>query len=41
VFDFLAVTRYYNGLVLLLEDDHYVVEDLIPVLRQMYRLRQR
>jgi len=41
VFDYLSVTRYYNGLVLLLEDDHYVVKDLIPVLRQMYWLRQR
>jgi len=41
VFDYLDVTRYYNGLVLLLEDDHYVVKDLISVLHQMYRLRQR
>jgi len=41
VFDYLTVTEYYNGPVLLLEDDHYVVKDLIPVLKQMYRLRQR
>ena len=41
VFDYLSVTRYYNGLVLMLEDDHYVVKDLIPVLHQMYRLRRR
>ena len=41
VFDYLGVTRYYNGLVLLLEEDHYVVKDFIPVLRQMYQLRHR
>jgi len=41
VFDYLDVSRYYNGLVLLLEDDHYVIKDFIPVLHQMYRLRQR
>jgi len=41
VFDYLSVTRYYNGLVLFLEDDHYVVSDLIPVVHQMYRLRPR
>ena len=41
VFDYLGVTRYYNGLVLLLEEDHYVVKDFIPVLRKMYQLRHR
>ena len=41
MFDYLDVTRYYDGLVLLLEDDHYVVKDLISVLHQMNRLKQR
>jgi len=41
VFDYLMVTRYYNGPVLFLEEDHYVVRDIIPVLQLMYRLRQR
>jgi len=41
VFDYLDVSRYYNDLVLLLEDDHYVVKDFIPVIHQMYRIRQR
>jgi len=41
VFDYLDITRYYDGIILLLEDDHYVVKDLISVLHQMYRLRHR
>jgi len=35
VFDQLEVTRNHTGLVLFLEEDHYVAEDFIHVLRQM------
>ena len=41
VFDQLSVTRYFNGLVLTLEEDHYVAPDFIPVLNQMYRMQKR
>jgi N-acetylglucosaminyltransferase II (MGAT2) len=41
VFDHLRITRYFSGLVLTLEEDHYVAPDILHVLRQMYRLRQR
>uniref|UniRef100_T1HBK4 Alpha-1,6-mannosyl-glycoprotein 2-beta-N-acetylglucosaminyltransferase n=1 Tax=Rhodnius prolixus TaxID=13249 RepID=T1HBK4_RHOPR len=35
IFDQLEVTRNHTGLVLFLEEDHYVAEDFIYVLRQM------
>ncbi|XP_014248655.1 alpha-1,6-mannosyl-glycoprotein 2-beta-N-acetylglucosaminyltransferase isoform X2 [Cimex lectularius] len=35
VFDQLEVTRNHTGLVLFLEEDHYVAEDFIYILRQM------
>lgn len=37
VFDQLTVTRNHTGMVLFLEEDHYVVEDFIHVLRLMER----
>jgi len=41
VFDHLNIMRYFNGLVLTLEEDHYVAHDFLHVLLQMYRLRKR
>lgn len=41
VFDQLTVTRNHTGMVLFLEEDHYVVEDFIHVLRLMERTCQR
>lgn len=41
VFDGLRVTRNHTGLVVFLEEDHYVVEDFLPVLRLMEATRQR
>uniref|UniRef100_A0A340TZT3 Alpha-1,6-mannosyl-glycoprotein 2-beta-N-acetylglucosaminyltransferase n=1 Tax=Glossina morsitans morsitans TaxID=37546 RepID=A0A340TZT3_GLOMM len=42
VFDQLEITRYYTGniegLVLFLEEDHYVAEDFLYVLEMMYKL---
>ena len=40
-FDHLRVTRNFNGPLLFIEEDHYLVEDFIPVLRMMYRLKAR
>ncbi|KAG8238734.1 hypothetical protein J437_LFUL018519 [Ladona fulva] len=40
VFDQLEVTRNHTGLVLFLEEDHYVTEDFIHVLRLMERTRK-
>ncbi|XP_046386479.1 alpha-1,6-mannosyl-glycoprotein 2-beta-N-acetylglucosaminyltransferase isoform X1 [Ischnura elegans] len=40
VFDQLEVTRNHSGLVLFLEEDHYVTEDFIHVLRLMERTRK-
>uniref|UniRef100_A0A1A9Z2I4 Alpha-1,6-mannosyl-glycoprotein 2-beta-N-acetylglucosaminyltransferase n=1 Tax=Glossina pallidipes TaxID=7398 RepID=A0A1A9Z2I4_GLOPL len=37
VFDQLEITRYYTGLVLFLEEDHYVAEDFLYVLEMMYK----
>ncbi|XP_017889766.1 alpha-1,6-mannosyl-glycoprotein 2-beta-N-acetylglucosaminyltransferase isoform X2 [Ceratina calcarata] len=37
VFDQLAITRNHTGMVLFLEEDHYVAEDFIHVLRLMER----
>ncbi|XP_066595599.1 alpha-1,6-mannosyl-glycoprotein 2-beta-N-acetylglucosaminyltransferase isoform X1 [Prorops nasuta] len=37
VFDQLAVTRNHTGMVLFLEEDHYVAEDFLHVLRLMER----
>ncbi|KAK2144084.1 hypothetical protein LSH36_788g03020 [Paralvinella palmiformis] len=41
VFDFLDVTKNFHGPVLLIEEDHYMVEDFVPVLRLMYRLKEQ
>lgn len=37
VFDQLEVTRYHTGLVLFLEEDHYVSEDFLFVLLKMQK----
>uniref|UniRef100_A0A1I8QA74 Alpha-1,6-mannosyl-glycoprotein 2-beta-N-acetylglucosaminyltransferase n=1 Tax=Stomoxys calcitrans TaxID=35570 RepID=A0A1I8QA74_STOCA len=37
VFDQLEVTRYHTGLVLFLEEDHYVAEDFLYLLEMMQR----
>lgn len=37
VFDQLIVTRNHTGMVLFLEEDHYVAEDFLHVLRLMER----
>ena len=37
VFDQLTVTRNHTGMVLFLEEDHYVAEDFLHVLRLMER----
>uniref|UniRef100_A0A340U084 Alpha-1,6-mannosyl-glycoprotein 2-beta-N-acetylglucosaminyltransferase n=1 Tax=Glossina morsitans morsitans TaxID=37546 RepID=A0A340U084_GLOMM len=37
VFDQLEITRYHTGLVLFLEEDHYVAEDFLYVLEMMYK----
>ena len=37
IFNQLDVTRNYTGLVIFLEEDHYIVEDFISVLRLMER----
>ena len=37
VFDQLAATRNHTGMVLFLEEDHYVAEDFLHVLRLMER----
>ena len=37
VFDHLSVTRNHTGMVLFLEEDHYVAEDFLHVLRLMER----
>ncbi|ESN92151.1 hypothetical protein HELRODRAFT_89958, partial [Helobdella robusta] len=39
VFDHLEVTKLYEGLYLFIEEDHYLVEDFIHILRLMDRLR--
>ena len=41
VFDHLEVMRHFNGPVLFLEEDHYVVDDAIVVIKQMYRMKSR
>lgn len=40
-FDQLDVMKNYDGPVLFIEEDHYLVEDFLPVLRMMYRLRKK
>lgn len=40
VFDQLEVTRNHSGLVLFLEEDHYVTEDFIHVLKLMEKTRK-
>lgn len=37
MFDQLEVTRYHTGLVLFLEEDHYVSEDFLFVLEKMQK----
>lgn len=37
VFDQLEVTRYHTGLVLFLEEDHYVAEDFLYLLKLMQK----
>lgn len=37
VFDQLSITRNHTGIVLFLEEDHYVAEDFLHVLRLMER----
>ena len=37
VFDQLEATRYHTGLVLFLEEDHYVAEDFLYLLKMMQR----
>lgn len=37
VFDQLEITRYHTGLVLFLEEDHYVAEDFLYLLELMQR----
>lgn len=37
VFDQLSITRNHTGMVLFLEEDHYVAEDFLHVLRLMER----
>ncbi|XP_014209608.1 alpha-1,6-mannosyl-glycoprotein 2-beta-N-acetylglucosaminyltransferase [Copidosoma floridanum] len=41
IFDQLNVTRNHTGMVLFLEEDHYVAEDFLHVLRLMERTCQR
>jgi alpha-1,6-mannosyl-glycoprotein beta-1,2-N-acetylglucosaminyltransferase len=40
VFDHLTVMQHHTGPVLFIEEDHYLVDDFIPVLRQMVKLSQ-
>ncbi len=37
-FDHLTVMQHHTGPVLFIEEDHYLVDDFIPVLRQMVKL---
>lgn len=40
-FDYMDVTKNYDGPILFIEEDHYVVKDFISVLRMMFRLQSR
>lgn len=40
VFDYVTVMQHHTGPVLFIEEDHYLVPDFIPVLRQMVKLGQ-
>lgn len=41
VFDHLNVTKYFEGVMLFLEDDHYAVDDFLHILKLAYRLQKR
>uniref|UniRef100_A0A182STR9 Alpha-1,6-mannosyl-glycoprotein 2-beta-N-acetylglucosaminyltransferase n=1 Tax=Anopheles maculatus TaxID=74869 RepID=A0A182STR9_9DIPT len=40
VFDQLEVTKYHTGMVVFLEEDHYVAEDFLYILELMFRKSQ-
>uniref|UniRef100_A0A182FAE1 Alpha-1,6-mannosyl-glycoprotein 2-beta-N-acetylglucosaminyltransferase n=1 Tax=Anopheles albimanus TaxID=7167 RepID=A0A182FAE1_ANOAL len=40
VFDQLEVTKYHTGMVVFLEEDHYVAEDFLHILELMFRKSQ-
>lgn len=40
VFSGLEATKNHNGLVLLLEEDHYMAPDFYPMLQKMYQLKK-
>ncbi|XP_048584873.1 alpha-1,6-mannosyl-glycoprotein 2-beta-N-acetylglucosaminyltransferase [Nematostella vectensis] len=40
VFDGLNITKYYNGPVLFLEEDHYAAPDFYHIMRQLYHAKQ-
>ena len=41
VFTGLEATKNHQGLVLFIEEDHYVTPDFYVMLKNMYRLKQR